>query len=82
MADMNRWLAPVFLLLAGCGRADIGEACDVSGDADECVDEAMCTKDASGSTTCRMRCTDDSQCGASEKCNGVSSTNVKSCQPK
>ena len=79
---MKRWLAPVFLLFVGCGRADVGEACDASGDADECVDEAMCTKDATGSTTCRKRCTEDSQCAANEQCNGVSSTNIKSCQPK
>jgi hypothetical protein len=76
------WVAIVFLLGIGCGRADIGETCDRSGDEDECVDEAICTKEVDGRTTCRKRCTDDSQCPTTEKCNGVSETNIKSCQPK
>ena len=73
----------LFLILCiGCGRAATGEKCDTSGDPDECVDEAICTKEDNGATTCRKRCTDDSQCAMTEKCNGVSATNIKSCQPR
>ena len=82
---MKRCFAPVvvvFILLAGCGRGDIGDSCDTSGKEDECVDEAICTKGADGATVCRKRCTEDSQCASAEKCNGVSATNIKSCQPK
>jgi len=79
---MKKWLALVLVLLVGCGRGDIGESCDTSGKEDECVDEAICTKGADGATTCRRRCADDSQCASTEKCNGVSGTNIKSCQPK
>ena len=82
MTRMKKWLIPTFALCLACGRADTGEACDTSGDTDECVDEAICTKDSNGATTCRKRCTDGSQCAANEHCNGVSSTNIKSCQPK
>lgn len=82
MKDMKSWLLPAFTLCLACGRADTGETCDTSGDTDECVDEAICTKDSNGATICRKRCTDDSQCAATEQCNGVSATNIKSCQPK
>ena len=82
MTSMKRWMAALFVLCTGCGRGDVGEACDKSGDPDECVDEAICTKESETSTTCRRRCTDDAQCPATEKCNGVSATNIKSCQPK
>jgi hypothetical protein len=82
MIDMKMWLVPAVVLLIACGRGDTGEACDTSGDTDECVDEAICTKESSGATTCRKRCVDDSQCAMTEQCNGVSSTNIKSCQPK
>jgi hypothetical protein len=77
-----KWLVLTFVLFVGCGRADTGEGCDKSGDEKECVDEAICTKDATGASTCRKRCSDDSQCSSTEKCNGVSATNIKSCQPR
>jgi hypothetical protein len=82
MTNMKLWLGAAFLLCIGCGRADLGEACDKAGDADECVDDAICTNGADDSNTCRKRCTDDAQCSATEKCNGVSATNIKSCQPR
>lgn len=67
---------------AACsGKSDIGESCDTAGSTDECVDGAICTNGDTG-LTCRRRCTDDSQCAATEACNGVSNTNLKSCQPK
>ncbi len=64
-----------------CGRADIGDSCDRPGNADECVDAAMCTQTANGAR-CLPRCVDDTQCAATEACNGVASTNIKTCQPK
>ncbi len=84
---MNKLLATLaclsFLTLAtGCGRADIGDSCDRPGNPDECVSEAMCTQNANGSATCLRRCIDDTQCAATEACNGVASTNIKTCQPK
>ena len=66
-------------LAAGCA-GDIGEACDKSGAENECVDEAICTSTATG-TFCLKRCTDDLDCAANEQCNGVSGSNIKSCQP-
>jgi hypothetical protein len=79
---MKPWLISAFLLCVACGRADTGESCDKVGDTDECVDEAICTNESNGSQTCRKRCTEDTQCASSEQCNGVSGTNIKSCQPK
>ena len=67
--------------LACSGEAAIGEECDTAGSTDECVNGAVCTNDLGG-RRCRLVCNDDAQCAASEACNGVSSTNIKSCQPK
>ena len=80
---LSSLLVLVGALGLGCA-ADIGESCDKSGDASECVDEAICTADPKGSgNTCRKRCSSDSECNAAtEACNGVSGTNIKSCQPK
>jgi hypothetical protein len=63
------------------GEAEVGEECDTAGSTDECVGGAVCTND-SGGRRCRRVCNDDTQCAASEACNGVSGTNIKSCQPK
>jgi hypothetical protein len=71
-------LLPITATL-GCA-GEIGEACDKSGAVSECVDSAICTTDSRG-TYCRQRCTDTAQCVVPEQCNGVSGTNIKSCQP-
>jgi len=72
----------VLLIGAGaCGDAEIGEECDDVGSTDECEDGAICTNEETGSV-CRALCTDDTQCPETQACNGISGTNVKSCQPK
>jgi hypothetical protein len=70
----------LLVLLVGCGSAKIGEKCDDVGKADECEDGAICTNEASGGI-CRAVCVETATCPASHTCNGVSGTNVKSCQP-
>jgi hypothetical protein len=76
----SRNLALVLLLLAGCASAKIGEECDEVGESDECEDGAICTNEASGGI-CRAVCVETADCAAGHTCNGVSGTNVKSCQP-
>jgi len=69
-------------LVAGCA-SDLGETCETSGSTDECVDDAVCVQAVSGEDpTCRKVCTDDSQCTATEGCNGVEGSNIKACRPK
>ncbi|HEY3493032.1 MAG TPA: hypothetical protein VGK73_00025 [Polyangiaceae bacterium] len=68
-------------LVGACGKADIGEACDDVGKEDECVDGAVCTNQDDGAA-CRRLCDDQDECPAGESCNGVSGTNLKSCQPE
>lgn len=68
-------------LAAACGKADIGEECEDVGKQDECVDGAVCTNGDDGSA-CRKLCDDQEQCPAGESCNGISGTNLKSCQPE
>ena len=63
------------------GKADVGEECDTPGSTDDCENGAVCTNDLGG-RRCRRVCNDDTQCTALEACNGVSGTNIKSCQPK
>jgi len=68
-----------FLSLA-CGDAEVGEECDDTGSRDECEDGAICTNEGTGAV-CRMLCDETSQCPPHHACNGVSSSNLKSCQP-
>ncbi len=77
------WAVTVFFVAfaTACGKSGVGEACSKPGDTGECVDNAICTKDSS-SVVCRKLCKEQADCGPNESCNGVSGTNVKSCQPE
>jgi hypothetical protein len=66
--------------LAGCGAAEVGEECDEAGETDECEDGAVCTNEGDGAV-CRALCKEHEECRSGESCNGVSDTNLKSCQP-
>ncbi len=66
---------------AACGGAEIGESCDEAGSTDECVDNAVCTNE-DGRASCRRICAEHTDCPADHDCNGVSGTNIKSCQPE
>jgi hypothetical protein len=87
MTRPNFRTSRLFALLAltsalGCGgKGDLGDECDTPGSTDECVNGAVCTNDLGG-RRCRRLCKDDTQCASFEACNGVSGTNIKSCQPK
>jgi hypothetical protein len=65
---------------AGCGSPGLGETCDKAGATDACEDGLVCTNE-SDRNVCRQLCTDQAQCAAGLGCNGVSGTNLKSCQP-
>lgn len=81
---MIRWLFVLCLALPACGgQAEIGEACETaSATTDECVDGAVCTNESGGGFVCRKLCTEQAQCAASEGCNGISGSSLKSCQPR
>jgi hypothetical protein len=68
------------VLLVACGSAEVGEECDDAGETDECEDDAICTNEDSGAV-CRWLCDETSMCAAGHTCNGVSGSNLKSCQP-
>jgi hypothetical protein len=68
------------LLSPGCGSPDIGEECDDVGSTDACEDGALCTNEDQGAV-CRKLCDATEDCPANHSCNGVSGTNLKSCQP-
>jgi hypothetical protein len=68
------------LLVTACGDPDIGEECDDAGSSTECEDGAICTNE-NGKAICRAGCVEQEDCPAGYACNGVSGTNLKSCQP-
>lgn len=72
-------LASVFLVTA-CGDPEIGEECDDPGSSIECEHGAVCTTQH-GQSICRARCVEQEDCPPAYACNGVTGTNLKSCQP-
>ena len=84
MMSMKMWMAALALAIsvAACGgKGEIGESCDTPSATDECVDGAVCTNESGDNRSCRKLCTDQAQCAANEGCNGISGSNLKSCQP-
>ena len=70
------------MLVMGCGPAELGEECDEVGSSEDCEDGAICTNSSSGEeAVCRLLCAEQTQCPAGTTCNGISGTNLKSCQP-
>lgn len=67
------------VMLTACG-GDIGDECENSSSTDECVDGAICTREAT-QTVCRKICDKQDDCAAGESCNGVPQGTGKSCQP-
>ena len=83
MTRLQRVLLFCGLLSFGaCGGAEIGEPCDDVGSGDECVDGAVCTNESGDALVCRLACNEQEDCPEGHDCNGVSNTNVKTCQPK
>jgi hypothetical protein len=70
------------VLLLGCGKNELGEGCDKSGDPDECEDGTMCGKESSGANVCLKTCVADTDCPSDRACNGTEGTNVKICRLK
>jgi hypothetical protein len=68
------------VLTTACGDPEIGEECDDVGSSTECEHGAICTQE-SGQAICRASCVEQEDCPPAYACNGVSGTNLKSCQP-
>jgi hypothetical protein len=68
------------LLVTACGDPEVGEECDDVGSSTECEDGAICTNQ-NGESICRASCMEQEDCPRGFACNGVSGTNLKSCQP-
>lgn len=78
------FLASLTVVSLACGGADIGEACETEGNADECADGAICGKRADTDTSpiCLKICTSDSDCASGENCNGLTGSSTKACRIK
>ncbi len=81
LVSTSAFLALAVTAYSGCGRSDLGESCDSSGATDECVDGAICTNLSGGGNVCRKSCTVQADRASNESCNGISNSNLKSCQP-
>ncbi len=77
-------LASFVTVLPACSGAEVGETCETEGAADECVEEAICGKpsDSAAEPQCLKICTADTDCAASESCNGVTGSSTKACRIK
>lgn len=77
-------LLAILATLNGCSKkGELGATCETAGSTDLCESGLICTN-VSGSTfnACRKQCTSQSDCNAAtESCNGVSGSSIKSCQP-
>ena len=82
MSRRTRWslLAALLLAVPACGESEIGEECDTAGSQDDCEGGALCTNEGGGAV-CRALCAEQDDCPPGHACNGVSGTNLKSCQP-
>ena len=68
----------------GCGGgASQGEACDESGvQAGECEEGTICGQDVAGELVCLKICYAQTDCPATEECNGVEGSTFKGCRSK
>ncbi|WP_437681518.1 hypothetical protein [Sorangium sp. So ce131] len=84
----SKWIAMGLvagaLLAGGCGgEAALGEACEEEGADGECEDGAVCGKpDDSAALQCLKTCVEQTDCLATEECNGIAGSNLKGCRPK
>lgn len=77
------YLVAVALVVGACSSdGGVGDVCDKSGSTDGCVSGAICSNSSTGTAYCRKTCVEQTDCAATESCNGVSGSNLKSCQPK
>ena len=76
--------AAAFAFVLACsGESKTGEECDEPGKTEDvCESGSVCGMQTGGATICLKQCTDDSNCGATEACNGVEGTNIKGCRLK
>ncbi len=79
---MHRLLPLVLLLTSACGSTKIGEPCTNAGSTDVCESGGVCSKDSSGVTLCLKICTQQSDCAATQECNGVEGSSLKGCRTK
>jgi hypothetical protein len=73
------------LALLACGDdhpgGTVGAACSNVGSSDECEGGEVCEAIADGDAYCLQRCDDQAECGATERCNGLSGESGKACHP-
>jgi hypothetical protein len=73
----------VSAVLACSSEGKVGESCGESGVGEgECEAGGICGKDTAGALYCLKVCVDQSQCTATEDCNGVEGSSTKACRPK
>jgi hypothetical protein len=77
------WAAAVALVAACSSEAKRGESCDQSGKVDgECESGLVCGKDSSDKLLCLKVCVVQTDCAATEECNGVDGSSLKGCRTK
>lgn len=76
-------IALVSCLVLACGsEAALGESCDEEGVQDgQCESGLVCGKETDSSLRCQKVCSQQSDCPASQECNGLTG-NVKACRVK
>jgi hypothetical protein len=72
----------VALFPACSSAAKVGETCDKEGATEGCESNAACGKNPNGALVCQRLCTDQAQCAATESCNGLTGSSLKTCRVK
>ncbi|MBI4820440.1 MAG: hypothetical protein HY791_29505 [Deltaproteobacteria bacterium] len=79
---MRRLLFLLFALHFGCDSGGaLGDACKTPSSEDECESGLICTN-ITDRALCLELCTEQTECAASENCNGIEGSSKKSCQAK
>jgi hypothetical protein len=80
LAGLLLFSGSVFIACDGHPGGTVGDPCDDVGSSDQCASDEICDE-IDGGAYCLLICSDHADCASSERCNGVTSSDIKACHP-